>query len=83
MVARLAHREPQRRIENILGWRDAACRLGARGLWWRQSDPTRRRLNRGGRLSTARRWDDLVQKLCDSHTAASLLLFCCTADLRH
>lgn len=67
-IARLAAREPDRWISKILTWRDAAYRRSVRGLLWRSNDPTRQRVGRGSRHTTARRWDDPLQHVCGGHT---------------
>lgn len=68
-TARLADREPTRWISKGIHWKDATCRQAIRGLPWTPGDPERQRLGRGLRGKTSRRWDDPVQKACESENS--------------
>lgn len=54
-------------IAEAISWRDATCREAMRAALWRESDPDRRRLGRGIRGCTTRRWGDPSQAHCNAH----------------
>lgn len=64
---RLAARDADRLIAAVLTWRDATHRETIRGLMWRSSDPTRRRLGTKQMGSPVGRCEDALQDLCNKH----------------